>query len=178
VIHHVRTWSWIITSSNPFCKAHIPVSKYYLIALFAVLCFCWFSRVKENTLLRKRKHAAMDHAKVQAVIDWPVSSLVCSLRGFLGLAGYYRKFIKDFGVIAAPLTKLHKEGFSWSDEANKAFLILKKALTSASVLRLSDYNDTFIVECDASGSGFGAVLHQGKGALFSSARQLHLTIML
>jgi hypothetical protein len=107
----------------------------------------------------------MDQDKVQALVDWPAPSSVHALRGFLGLAGYYRKFIKDFGVLAAPLTLLLKEGFSWSDEANNAFLLLKKALTSAPVLRLPDFNNTFIVECDASGSSFGAVLHQGKGAI-------------
>jgi hypothetical protein len=113
----------------------------------------------------------MDHTKVQPVVDWPTSSSVRSLRGFLGLAGYYQKFIYDFGVIAARLAQLLKEGFSWCDEANKAFFLLKKAFTSAPVLRLPDFNDTSIMECDASGFGFGAVLHQGKGAIafFSNA---------
>jgi hypothetical protein len=108
----------------------------------------------------------MDQDKVQAVVDWPAPSSLRALRGFLDLAGYYRKFIKDFGVLGAPLTQLlKKEGFSWSDEANNAFLLLKQALTSAPVLRLPDFNNTFIVECDASDSDFGAVLHQGKGAI-------------
>jgi hypothetical protein len=118
----------------------------------------------------------MDKDKVQAVVDWPAPSSVRALREFLGLAGYYRKFIKDFGVLAAPLTQLlKKEGFSWSDEANNAFLLLKKALTTAPVLHLPDFNNTCIVECDASGSSFGVVLHQGKGAIafFSKTTTRH-----
>jgi hypothetical protein len=98
-------------------------------------------------------------------IGQPPSS-VRALWGFLAIAGYYWKFIKDFGGIAAPLTQLlKKEDLSWSDEANKAFLLLKKALTSAPDLHLPDFNNTFIMECDASSSGFGVLLHQEKGAI-------------
>jgi hypothetical protein len=103
----------------------------------------------------------MDSSKVEAVTSWPIPKAPRGLRGFLGLAGYYRKFIKEFGLIAAPLTKLlKKEGFQWSPEADTAFQALKRALSSAPVLQLSDFERTFTVDCDASGSGFGAVLHQ------------------
>jgi hypothetical protein len=114
---------------------------------------------------------AMDRSKVQAVLDWPVPKTVRAVRGFLGLAGYYRRFIRDFGAIAAPLTALlRKEGFRWSDEAAAAFRKLQHALTAAPVLQLPDFNRDFIVECDASGTGLGAVLHQGGGpvAFFST----------
>jgi len=107
---------------------------------------------------------AMDSAKVEAVTSWPQPQAPRGLRGFLGLAGYYRKFIKGFGVIAAPLTKLlKKEGFQWSPEADKAFEALKRALSTAPVLQLPNFANSFIVDCDASGSGFGAVLHQDEG---------------
>jgi hypothetical protein len=83
----------------------------------------------------------------------------------LGLAGYYRKFIPNFGSIAAPLTQLlKKEGFSWCPDTEAAFSQLKDALTMALVLQLPDFSKDLIVECDASGSGIGVVLHQGKGA--------------
>jgi hypothetical protein len=63
----------------------------------------------------------MDPDKVQAVVDWQTPKSVRTLRGFLSLAGYYRKFIRNFGSIAAPLTKLLKEGYCWTDEADSAF---------------------------------------------------------
>jgi hypothetical protein len=109
---------------------------------------------------------AMDKDKIDAITTWPQPLSVRGLRGFLGLAGYYRRFIQDYGAIAAPLTLLlKKNGFAWSPEAAAAFDKLKAALSSAPVLQLPDFDRDFIVDCDASGSGFGAVLHQGDGAL-------------
>jgi hypothetical protein len=106
---------------------------------------------------------SMDPEKVRAVADWPAPRSARAVRGFLGLAGYYRKFVKDFGTIAAPLTALlRKDGFSWSAEADEAFQALKTAVTSAPVLVLPDFTQPFIVECDASTYGFGAVLIQGR----------------
>jgi hypothetical protein len=104
---------------------------------------------------------SMDPAKVQAIVDWPVPRSVRAVRGFLGLAGYYRKFVHNYGTVAAPLTALLKrDGFAWHDEAAAAFTALKAAVTSAPVLAMPDFAKTFIVECDASSHGFGAVLVQ------------------
>jgi len=109
---------------------------------------------------------AMDQDKVAAITSWPQPATVRGMRGFLGLAGYYRRFIKNYGTVAAPLTTLlKKEGFLWTPAATEAFDALKKALSVAPVLHLPDFDKTFVVDCDASGTGFGAVLHQGAGAL-------------
>jgi hypothetical protein len=109
---------------------------------------------------------------VESVANWPTPRSVRGLRGFLGLAGYYRRFIKDFGAIAAPLNQLlKKNAFQWSDAANSSFHTLNKALTDAPVLHLPDFEQYFVVECDASGSGFGAVLHQRQGPLAFFSRQ-------
>jgi hypothetical protein len=123
---------------------------------------------------------AMDADKVAAVASWPPPRSARGLRGFLGLAGYYRKFIKDFGLIAAPLTRLlRRDAFAWDDDATTAFHALKHALTTGPVLQMPDFAKLFVVDCDASGAGFGAVLHQGAGplAFFSkpfAARHLKL----
>jgi hypothetical protein len=109
---------------------------------------------------------AMDPAKVEAVQAWPTPRTPRALRGFLGLAGYHRKFIRDYGSIAGPLTQLlKKEAFVWSPEATAAFTTLKQVLTTAPVLQLPNFDKPFIVNCDASGTGFGAVLHQEAGPI-------------
>ena len=122
----------------------------------------------------------MDADKIAAVASWPVPRSARALRGFLGLAGYYRKFIRDFGIIAAPLTRLlRRDAFAWDADADSTFRALKGALTTGSVLQMPDFDRTFTVDSDASGAGFGAVLHQGAGplAFFSrpfTARHLKL----
>jgi hypothetical protein len=105
---------------------------------------------------------AMDADKVAAVSAWLQPRSARGFRGFLGLAGYYRKFIRDFGLIAAPLTRLlRRDAFTWDKEAEDAFQALKRALTTGPVLQMPAFDKLFIVDCDASGVGFGAVLHQG-----------------
>lgn len=103
-----------------------------------------------------------EESKIATVRDWPVPESVRKLKGFLGLAGYYRKFVRHFGMISKPLTQLLRKGalFVWTDESHKAFTALKEALISALVLALPDFTKTFVVETDACDKGIGAVLQQ------------------
>jgi hypothetical protein len=117
-----------------------------------------------------------DPEKIKDVQDWPVPTTVKEVRGFLGLAGYYRRFVKNFGIIAKPLTELLKKGkvFAWTSAAEQSFQALKSALVSAPVLALPDFNKTFVVETDASDKGIGAVLQQEGHPIAYISRALGL----
>jgi hypothetical protein len=104
-----------------------------------------------------------DGKKLSAMVEWPRPKSLKALRGFLGLTGYYRKFIKGYGSIAAPLTDLlKKNAFLWSEFAEQTFQNLKVAVTNPPVLVLPDFKQPFVIECDTSGRGIGAVLMQNQ----------------
>jgi hypothetical protein len=102
-----------------------------------------------------------DPSKLAAMDNWPIPHNIKSLRGFLGLTGYYRKFVQGYSALTTPLTTLlNKNAFVWTPVATEAFTQLKAFITSPPVLHLPDFTKDLISECDASGSGLGVALMQ------------------
>jgi hypothetical protein len=108
--------------------------------------------------------------KIEAIAKWPTPANVSQLRSFLGLAGYYRRFIQNYGLICRPLFDcLKKDSFSWTPMQDKAFQQLKETMMTALVLAMPDFTLPFTLEANASGHGLGAVLMQkGKPISFMS----------
>ena len=116
----------------------------------------------------------VDPKKIEAVADWPRPTTVIEIRSFLGLAGYYRRFVKDFSKIAAPLTRLTQKNvkFVWTDRCKEHFQLLKDLLTTALVLTLPSGDKGFTVYCDASRVRLGCVLMQNGRVVAYASRQL------
>nr|GEX05351.1 reverse transcriptase [Tanacetum cinerariifolium] len=116
----------------------------------------------------------MDPAKVEAITKWPRPTSVTEVRSFLGLAGYYRRFVEGFSRLALPLTKLMRKGekFVWNEEREKSFEELKQRLVSAPVLTLPSGSGGFQIYSDASKKGLGCVLMQHGKVIAYASRQL------
>ena len=122
---------------------------------------CWFA-CKEVAYLGHIVSAKTDPKKVVAVNQYPPPTDVKTLRSFLGLASYYRRFVPNFAKVAAPLHVLTKKDvpFQWTCQCQQSFETLRRLLTSAPVLAFLNFDRPFILETDASGAGLGAVLAQ------------------
>ncbi len=116
----------------------------------------------------------MDDHKVKGILDWELPKSVLALRSFLGLASYYRKFIKNFVKIVAPLTNLLKKSsgtYEWEGACNEAFETLKGILVKALVLKLLDFDKDFEIHSNASDFVIGGVLVQdGRSMTFESKK--------
>jgi hypothetical protein len=132
--------------------------------LYAKLSKCefWLKRVTFLGHVISAEGVFVDPQKVEAVLKWERPTSVTEIRSFLGLAGYYRRFIKGFPLIATPLTQLtrKKKKWVWSEECEKSFQELKRRLTTAPMLTLPLGTEGFVVCSDASGKGLGCVLMQ------------------
>lgn len=103
----------------------------------------------------------VDPEKIQSIESWPTPTTITALRGFLGLTEYYQKFIKGYGVIAAPLTSLlKKDGFKWTQEAIKAFQQLKRAMVQARVLALLNFTTNSLLKLTHQAMIWGQSLHK------------------
>ncbi|GJS25222.1 putative reverse transcriptase domain-containing protein [Tanacetum coccineum] len=129
-------------------------------------------------LLKKEEFQVIyvDPAKIESIKDWASPKTPTEIRQFLGLAGYYRRFIEGFSKIAKPMTKLtqKKVKFIWGDKQEAAFQLLKQKLCSAPILALPEVSEDFIVYCDASIKGLGTVLMQREKVIAYASRQLKI----
>nr|GFA48428.1 putative reverse transcriptase domain-containing protein [Tanacetum cinerariifolium] len=131
-------------------------------------CEFWLKEVQFLGHVVNREGIHVDPSKIESVKNWKTPESPIEICSFLGLAGYYRRFIENFSKIAKPLTQLTQKNkaYVWGDKQEEAFCILKEKLYNAPVLALPDGPNDFVVYCDASNQGFGCVLMQrGKKEL-------------
>jgi hypothetical protein len=124
-------------------------------------CFFGVKEVEYLGHIVSHEGVKVEPNKIKAMMDWPIPKKLKNLRGFLGLTGYYRKFVRNYGRIETPLMTLtKKDAFSWTPEETKSFEQLKEVTCKDHVLTTPDFTKIFIVECDALRNGIGAVLMQ------------------
>ncbi|GJS15478.1 hypothetical protein Tco_0409950 [Tanacetum coccineum] len=139
-------------------------------------CEFWISRVQFLGHVIDCRGIHVDPAKIESIKDWASPKTPTEIRQFLGLAGYYRRFIEGFSKIAKTMTKLTQKGvkFDWGDKQEAAFQLLKQKLCSAPILALPEGSEDFIAYCDASKKGLGAVLMQREKVISYASRQLKI----
>ncbi|GJR31930.1 putative reverse transcriptase domain-containing protein [Tanacetum coccineum] len=127
-------------------------------------CEFWLSKVQFLDHVIDSEGIHVDPAKIESIKDWASPKTLTEIRMFLGLAGYYRRFIEGFLKIVRPMTKLTQKSvkFDWGEKAEAAFQLLKQKLCSAPILALLEESENFVVYCDASHKGLGAVLMQRR----------------
>ncbi|KAD4180248.1 hypothetical protein E3N88_28839 [Mikania micrantha] len=137
-------------------------------------CDFWIREVRFLGHMVNKKRIHVDLANIEAIKSWTTPKTPTKVRQFLGLAGYYMRFIEGFSKIAQSLNSLtHKEKkFEWGEKQEAAFDLLKQKLCSAPILSLPDGCEDFVVYCDASKQGLGCVLMQREKVIAYASRQL------
>ncbi|GJU28530.1 putative reverse transcriptase domain-containing protein [Tanacetum coccineum] len=137
-------------------------------------CDFWLDSVQFLGHVIDSSGVHVDPAKIEAIKNWAAPTTPTEVRQFLGLTGYYQRFIKEFSLISKPLTKLTQKNkpYVWGDDEEEAFQTLKLKLCSAPILSLPEGSEDFVVYCDASLKGFGAVLMQREKVIAYASRQL------
>nr|GFB81854.1 putative reverse transcriptase domain-containing protein [Tanacetum cinerariifolium] len=139
-------------------------------------CEFWIPKVQFLGHVIDGQGIHVDPAKIESVKDWAPPKSPTEIRQFLGLTGYYRRFIEGFSKIAKPMTKLTQKNvkFEWGDKQEVAFHLLKQKLCSAPILALPEGSKDFIVYCDASKKGLDTVLMQREKVISYASRQLKI----
>ncbi|GJV94581.1 putative reverse transcriptase domain-containing protein [Tanacetum coccineum] len=139
-------------------------------------CEFWIPKVQFLGHVIDSQGIHVDPAKIESIKDWASPKSPTEIRQFLGLVGYYRRFIEGFSKISKPITKLtqKKVKFEWGDKQETAFQLLKQKLRSAPILALPERSEDFIVYCDASIKGLGTVLMQREKVITYALRQLKI----
>ncbi|KAL5553178.1 hypothetical protein UlMin_040579 [Ulmus minor] len=139
-----------------------------------VICEFWLKSVQFLGHVVSKDGISVDASKIEAVSKWPAPTNVTEIRSFLGLAGYYRRFVEGFSSLSAPLTGLTKKNkkFEWTERCEQNFQELKRRLTSAPILIVPSEDEEFTIYCDASKMGLGAVLMQTDKVVAYASRQL------
>ena len=137
-------------------------------------CEFWLTEVKFLGHVVSASGVSVNPEKVEVVMSWERLKLVFEIRSFLGLAGYYKRFIEDFSLLAAPMTRLTRKEvkFEWNDLCERAFHELKRRLTSAPILIVPEQGQRYTVYCDASIDELGCVLMQSRRVVAYGSRQL------
>ncbi|GJT68191.1 putative reverse transcriptase domain-containing protein [Tanacetum coccineum] len=137
-------------------------------------CEFWIPKVQflGHVIDSRGKH--VDPAKIESIKDWASPKTPTEIRQFLGLAGYYRRFIEGFLKISKSMTKLTQKGvkFDWGEKEENAFQLIKQKLCSAPILDLPEGSEDFVIYCDVSHKGLGAVLMQRENVIAYASRQL------
>ena len=137
-------------------------------------CEFWLDEVQFLGHVISSHGIAVDPSKIETVLKWKRPQKVTEVRSFLGLAGYYRRFVEGFSKMVSPLNQITRndQPFSWTDKCEECFEEMKRRLTTTLILIIPDTSKKFEVYCDASYQGLGCVLMQDKRPVAYASRQL------